>query len=69
MNEMLAKLEALLKSHDWYYEYSDDHYYWSRGWKQRQEISEVMKQLRVAGLDKEAKELYNKYAPELLKAK
>ena len=35
-----------LRSHDWYYAYSDDHRYWDRGRRQRMELDAMHKNLR-----------------------
>ena len=57
----LTTLESLLKTHDWYYRYSDDHRVWSKG---REQADEIQRQLSICcglGLDAIAQELYNKY--------
>jgi uncharacterized ParB-like nuclease family protein len=33
----------MLKGHDWYYQFSDDHRYWSAGNSQRKAIQAVLK--------------------------
>lgn len=35
----MRSFKEQLKSHDWYYHYSDDHRYWSAGEKEREEIN------------------------------
>jgi len=60
----LTTLESLLKSHDWYYQYSDDHSVWQRG---RDQADEIRRQKDICcglGLDSIANELYNKYKPK-----
>jgi len=52
------KLEQLLKRHDWYYEYSDDHRAWAKGGNQRSTIMSLVSSLGVVG-----QELYNQYCP------
>ncbi len=57
----LTTLESLLKTHDWYYQYSDDHRVWTKG---RERADEIQRQLSICcglGLDAIAQELYNKY--------
>ena len=54
MDEYIAKL----KSHDWTYDYSDDHRVWQRGVDERNAIRNLQK---VIDPDFE---VYNKYAPE-----
>ena len=51
----LDNYEALLKKHDWYYNYSDDHSVWRRG---RDSYAELCKQ--QVKLDP-TKEIWNKY--------
>ena len=60
----LTELERLLKSHDWYYQYSDDHSVWQRGRDQEGEIRRQKDICCGLGLDSIANELYNKYKPE-----
>lgn len=64
-NKIAPELEDKLKSHDWTYEYSDDNRSWKNGQAQKIAINKLIKQLPEA----EAKELYNKYAPDMFKKK
>ena len=66
MNESLAILEKLLKSHDWYYDYSDDYNAWCRGRDERNTINAEQKRLINNGLAtaEEVQELMQKYAPK-----
>lgn len=48
----------LLKSHDWYYDYSDDHSVWKRGVAARDRLTGLRKQLDTDG------SIWNEYAPE-----
>jgi hypothetical protein len=66
MNEPLAILEKLLQSHDWSYEFSDDHRVWKRGTAERNAISDEQKRLIHSGLAsvKEVQALTQKYAPK-----
>ena len=59
----LTTLETLLKQHDWYYQYSDDHRMWKRGKAEAEEIRRQRDICCGAGFDNVAKELYNKYCP------
>jgi len=56
------KLKEMLKHHDWYYNYSDDFSWYSKG---RDELDAIHKIIRNAG-DKqnEAIALYNSECPE-----
>lgn len=60
----LTTLEKILKKHDWYFDYSDDHRVWQRGRDERDEIRRQMDICCGLGLDKIANELYNKYSPK-----
>lgn len=64
MNEPLAVLEKLLKSHDWTYEFSDDHRVWKQGMAERSAINQEQKRLISNGLAtvEEVQELTQKYA-------
>lgn len=57
---MLTKVEfmEMLKNHDWYYQFSDDHRYWTRGTKEAEEIQKA--------IDKQPEfhEVYLKYLDE-----
>ena len=60
----LESLESMLKSHDWYYDKSDDSRVYDRGKRQEQIYQKEMQKIADAGMAKEAMELYKKYAPE-----
>lgn len=60
----LEALENKCKVHDWYYNYSDDHRVWSRGFDRYRQINALLDGL---GHSREAIEVYNKYAPEQFK--
>ena len=63
-NPMLKELEQRLKSHDWWYQYSDDHIYWVRGGQEWKEIRELVAKINDAGLEKEAETIWKKTAPD-----
>ena len=67
MNKDLQTLEKLLKSHDWFYQYSDDYSVYERGDRESNTINEVINALKDTGFGKEADDLYDKYLPEPLK--
>ena len=48
----LSTLEKGLKEHDWTYEMSDDHGYWTSGTNQRSLIKAQVKKLYEMGLGK-----------------
>ena len=66
MNESLAILEKLLKSHDWYFDYSDDYSVWKKGMAERAAINTEQKRLidSVLATVEEVQELTQKYAPK-----
>ena len=59
---MIDELENLLRTHDWSYDYSDDHSVWTRGKNERAAINQLMQQCKEAGLGPEADGLYDRYA-------
>mgnify|MGYP001128767616 CR=1 FL=1 len=62
--ELMDQLRIQLRSHDWFYEYSDDHSYYRRGRAERSAIHAVMRQLTELGAGDEAREMFNKLSPE-----
>jgi hypothetical protein len=63
MHPDLVILETLLKSHDWTYNYTDDHTVWCRG---RDEADEIRRQIDICcgqGLDEIANKFRDKYNP------
>ena len=55
---MMDKLIELLRNHDWYFEYSDDHKVWQRGVTQRAAINAEAERLGQPELVKQAFEEY-----------
>ena len=62
MNADLAKLRQLLKEHDWYYNYSDDHSVWQRGEARSGEIRLQMTVCEDLGYGEEARKMWNQYS-------
>jgi len=60
----LQKLETMLNSHDWFYDFRDDHRAYTRGRGQRNEIEQAIATLTVQGFRKEAVSLYNETKPD-----
>ena len=54
----------LLKSHDWYYHYSDDHSKWLNGVQSEQAINDAMREL---GNTDDIKKLYYQHMPAPLR--
>ena len=50
MKEALINLDRLLASHDWYYDYCDDHSVWTRGTRERDAINAEQRRLIYEGL-------------------
>ena len=63
MENYLDKLEKQLKSHDWYYAYSEDSRVYKNGADEREEIHLEMEYLGKIGKKDEADELFDKYQP------
>lgn len=57
--ELRAELIALLESHDWTYQYSDDYSVWSQGAAQRRKIEALVKLLPEEGTV-----LFQQYMPK-----
>lgn len=53
-----AAYVQLLQSHDWHYEFSDDHAVWCRGRDQRAALSKVQRELDADFA------IWNQHAPE-----
>ena len=54
----------LLKCHDWYYHYSDDHSKWLNGLQSEQAINDAMQEL---GNTDDVKKLYYQHMPAPLR--
>jgi len=39
----IVKLKQALRTHDWFYQFSDDHSVWQRGCRESREINELIK--------------------------
>ena len=59
----LITLEELVRKHDWYFDYSDDHSVWKRGRDVQDEIRRQMDICCGLGLSHLAEEIYNKHCP------
>ena len=59
-NGDINTLEQMLKSHDWYYRYSDDYKVWRRGEEHHKKIMELVKQL-----GREGKKVYRTYIKQI----
>ena len=61
---ILEQLESSLKSHDWWYGYSDDHRSYTTGSREQKQIRGLIKQFEDSGFGDKAQEMYNKYLVE-----
>ena len=60
----INEFETMLRGHDWCYNYSDDHRYYTRGRQQRDAIERAIKELTEQGLREQAVELFNELSPD-----
>ena len=63
--KLLETLESQLKSHDWFYEYSDDHRYYNSGLREFTQIWQTIEQLQDVSENAfdQAIALYKQYKP------
>ena len=63
--KLLDILESQLKSHDWFYEYSDDSRYYNSGLREFTQIWQTIEQLQELGENEfdQAIGLYKQYKP------
>jgi len=59
----LESLVTACKTHDWYYNYSDDNRVWSQGQDELNKIKGLLKQAKAENLTKDAIEIYDTYSP------
>ena len=60
----LESFAEMLKNHDWFFNYSDDHRYYTKGREQRTAIDNAFKELTDQGFREEARDLYNSLSPD-----
>ena len=62
---LLDTLESQLKHHDWFYEYSDDHRYYTSGLREFTQIWHTIEELQSIGENEfdQAIDMYKKYKP------
>lgn len=61
MSELLVELEGLLRTHDWTYQYSDDHRAWTKGNNESQAIRLLRQKCAAAGLEAEATAMFKSW--------
>ena len=59
----LDTLDTQLREHDWTYEMSDDHSYWTSGTTDRKEIKVAVDKLYAMGLKRKVDVLFYKHYP------
>lgn len=59
----LKEFSEACRTHDWYYDYSDDHRVWTRGKEQRGNINRLYKILEDNGLKEKADEIKAEHCP------
>lgn len=60
----LDEFKSMLENHDWFFTYSDDHRYYTKGRDERNAIYDAFDFLTKQGLKQEARELYNDISPD-----
>lgn len=63
MSDKLQEFEKLLKNHDWYYEYSDDHRVWRNGCNEFDALVKMRNELKKEFDVKVLDQIWNKYSP------
>lgn len=61
--DKLKEFERALQGHDWYFDYTDDHSVWRRGWDQSVRINELRDELTKSGAAEAAEQLWQQYCP------
>ena len=62
--ELLSKFTNALRSHDWFFDFSDDHSVWTRGRNEKESLVAMAKKLVADGMDSiEVANLWNEFAP------
>lgn len=59
----LKEFSEACRTHDWYYDYSDDHRVWTRGKEERGNINRLYKILEDNGLKEKADEIKSEHCP------
>ena len=61
MDTSLEALEIKCRTHDWFYNYSDDHKKWSKGYDNKREIYSILEEHDYS---EQAVCIFNTYAPD-----
>lgn len=64
MEIKLSEFEDMLSSHDWFYNYSDDHRAYQKGNDESKAIRRAYEELAKEGFEVEARELFNTISPD-----
>lgn len=64
-NKMINEFTNALKGHDWFFDFSDDHSVWTRGFNSKKNLESMAHSLVANGeTPAEVATLWNQYAPE-----
>jgi|LakMenE18May11ns_1017448.scaffolds.fasta_scaffold5840688_1 hypothetical protein len=63
MSDKLLQYEKLLKAHDWYYDYSDDHRAWRKGSDEFDALRKLRNELKEEFDVRVLDQIWNKYSP------
>ena len=63
--QLLVDFKEACRSHDWFYNYSDDHRVWQKGSQESARISAMLKELKEHGLEEEANKIYDEHRPKV----
>lgn len=58
---LLEELKELLMKHDKYFDFTDDHSVWRKGFEEWQQIDKLAKNLKLAGYTDEVKVLFDTF--------
>ena len=61
--QLLHDFKEACRTHDWFYQYSDDHSVWQKGSKQSANIDSMLRELKDHGLGDEAEKIYDEQRP------
>ena len=65
VQQLFDTLESKLKSHDWFFEYSDDHRYYTSGLREFTQIWNIIEKLQAVGENEfdQAIAMYKEHKP------
>ena len=63
IKELWTRFETLLKTHDWFYDFADDHSVWTRGQEEKERLRSLGKVLGEHDAER-VSNLWNAFAPD-----